>query len=69
MRCQNVWWTVYVLERQISVLLGAPLGISDNDISASLPNFPNSSLRTATVAIHVKLSQAFGQVVNGILRL
>ncbi|RJE25094.1 hypothetical protein PHISCL_02565 [Aspergillus sclerotialis] len=64
-RCQNVWWTVYVLERQISVLMGAPLSINDNDISASLPSFPDSPLKTAAAAIHVKLSQAFGQVVNG----
>lgn len=64
-RCQNIWWTVYVLERQISVLLGAPLAINDSDITASLPNDTGSQARTLTVAIHVKLLQAFSQVVNG----
>ncbi|KAL3474891.1 fungal-specific transcription factor domain-containing protein [Aspergillus californicus] len=68
MRCQNIWWTVYVLERQLSVLLGVPLGISDNDISASLPNYPDSPIKTVTAAIHVKLSQAFSQVVNALYR-
>lgn len=65
MRCQNIWWTVYVLERRISVLMGAPLSISDNDISASLPNSSDSLLKTTTTATHIKVSQAFSQVVNG----
>jgi proline utilization trans-activator len=67
LRCQNTWWTVYVLERRISVLLGVPLGISDNDISTSLPIYSDSPFQTSTMALHVKLSQAFSQVVNGIL--
>ncbi|KAL4929494.1 fungal specific transcription factor domain-containing protein [Aspergillus undulatus] len=64
----DVWWTVYVLERQISVLLGVPLAISDNDISASLPNNLESVNKPMTVRIHVKLSQAFSQVVNALYR-
>ncbi|KAJ5477650.1 hypothetical protein N7530_003159 [Penicillium desertorum] len=67
-RFQNIWWTVYVLERQVSVLMGVPLTISDNDITASLPLFADSSLKTATVAIHVKLSKAFSRVVNALYR-
>ncbi|KAL3496051.1 hypothetical protein BJX62DRAFT_252420 [Aspergillus germanicus] len=68
LRCQNIWWTVYVLERQICVLLGVPLGISESDITASLPNFPKSIVKTVTVAVHVKLSRAFSQVVNTLYR-
>ncbi|KAL4911718.1 fungal-specific transcription factor domain-containing protein [Aspergillus aurantiobrunneus] len=69
LRYQNVWWTVYVLERQISVLLGVPLGINDADVTASLPHYPEAQLKTATVAIHVKLSRAFSQVVNALYRV
>ncbi|KAL4874888.1 fungal-specific transcription factor domain-containing protein [Aspergillus karnatakaensis] len=68
LRCQKIWWTVYVLERQMSVLMGAPLGISESDISALLPTFSDSHIKTTTVAIHVKLSQAFSQVVNALYR-
>ncbi|KAJ9486712.1 hypothetical protein VN97_g6621 [Penicillium thymicola] len=64
-RCQNIWWTVYILERQISVLMGTPLSISDNDINTPLPLFPDSPLKTATLLIHVKLSKAFSRIVNG----
>lgn len=63
-RCQNIWWTVYVLERQISVLLGAPLAINDSDITASLPNDTGSRTRTLTASqasqqqpIHSQTSQ------------
>lgn len=65
LRYQNVWWTVYVLERQLSVLMGVPCGFSDNNISAFLPQYQGSETKTATVAIHVKLSQALSNVVNG----
>ncbi|CAI7628261.1 unnamed protein product [Penicillium palitans] len=67
-RCQNIWWTVYILERQISVLMGTPLSISDNDINTSLPLFPDSPLKTATLLIHVKLSKAFSRIVNALYR-
>ncbi|GKZ86657.1 hypothetical protein AnigIFM56816_002068, partial [Aspergillus niger] len=68
LRYQNVWWTVYVLERQLSVLMGVPCGFSDNNISAFLPQYQGSETKTATVAIHVKLSQALSNVVNAIYR-
>ncbi|KAL3436127.1 fungal-specific transcription factor domain-containing protein [Aspergillus tetrazonus] len=67
-RCQNVWWTVYVLERQMAVLMGVPSAINDSDITASLPIDPDSTVRTMTMAIHVKLSRAFSQVVNALYR-
>ncbi|KAL4772344.1 fungal-specific transcription factor domain-containing protein [Aspergillus nidulans var. acristatus] len=67
-RCQHVWWTVYVLERQMAVLMGVPSAINDSDITASLPIDPDSTARTMTVAIHVKLSRAFSQVVNALYR-
>ncbi|KAF7528932.1 hypothetical protein PCG10_009646 [Penicillium crustosum] len=64
-RCQHIWWTVYILERQISVLMGTPLSISDNDINTPLPLFADSPLKTTTLLIHVKLSKAFSRIVNG----
>ncbi|KAK4866825.1 hypothetical protein LT330_007988 [Penicillium expansum] len=67
-RCQNIWWTVYILERQISVLMGTPLSISDNDINTPLPLFPDSPPKTATLLIHVKLSKAFSRIVNALYR-
>ena len=63
-RSRKVWWTVFNLERQMSVLMGIPSGVSNQDITAPLPSYPESLNRSATMAIHVKLSQAFGIVVD-----
>lgn len=63
-RRRNIWWTVFILERRTSVLLGVPLGIRDQDIFTPLPNFPESQSQTDAAIIHVKLSKAFGQVVD-----
>ncbi|KAJ5349943.1 hypothetical protein N7541_007670 [Penicillium brevicompactum] len=67
-RCQKVWWTVYVLERQISTLMGTPLSVSDNDITAVPPSSPDSSQQAATMMIHVKLSQTFSRIMNVLYR-
>ncbi|CAG8070884.1 unnamed protein product [Penicillium salamii] len=67
-RCQKVWWTVYVLERQISILMGTPLSVSDNDITAPFPSFPDSPLQTATLSIHVNLSKTFSRIMNVLYR-
>ncbi|KAJ5691546.1 hypothetical protein N7488_012281 [Penicillium malachiteum] len=58
-RCRLLWWTVYVLERRMSSLLGVTIGISEDGIaeesmSASLPSlsrhFPKSD------ALHMQLT-------------
>ncbi|KAH8672613.1 fungal-specific transcription factor domain-containing protein [Tricladium varicosporioides] len=63
-RCRKVWWTVYVLDRQMSSLMGVPLAIRDEDISASLPTFSGSPQKTLALEIHVKLSRVIAQILN-----
>lgn len=63
-RCRNVWWTVYVLDRQMSSLMGLPLAIQDEDISAAIPTFPGSPQKTLAIKIHVKLSRVLSQILN-----
>ncbi|KAJ5279047.1 hypothetical protein N7478_004419 [Penicillium angulare] len=67
-RRRYLWWTVFILERQFSVLMGTPLGMSDQEITAPLPYFPDSQFKSATARIHVKLSQAIGRVVKALYR-
>ncbi|PYI03707.1 Zn(II)2Cys6 transcription factor [Aspergillus sclerotiicarbonarius CBS 121057] len=65
LRYQNVWWTVYILERQLSVLMGAPSGVKDSDINASLPHYPDSPIRTpggALAQIGLALYQGNGDL-------
>ena len=58
-RSRLVWWTVYVLERRMSSLLGVPMGISEDGIaeesmSASLP--PLSRHFPKPDALHMQLT-------------
>lgn len=63
-RCRNVWWTIYILDRQMSSLLGVPLAIRDGDISASLPTFTGSPQKSLALEVHVKLSGMISQILD-----
>ncbi|KAF2152900.1 hypothetical protein K461DRAFT_254853 [Myriangium duriaei CBS 260.36] len=63
-RCREAWWTVYVLDRQMSSLLGSPCSISDDDISACLPFFSGSRQKFAALNVQVKLSKATAMILQ-----
>jgi proline utilization trans-activator len=61
-RCRRIWWTVYVLDRQMTSLMGLPQNISDNDISCRLPEFPNSAQRAAALGMQIKLARIYADI-------
>ncbi|PLB47658.1 hypothetical protein P170DRAFT_409875 [Aspergillus steynii IBT 23096] len=61
-RCSLVWWTVYVLERRMSSLLGVPMGISEESISASFPPISRSIHGPNVLEMHVMLCQILAKV-------
>lgn len=63
-RCRNVWWTVYILDRQMSSLMGMPVGLRDEDISASFPTCLTSSQKSLALELNVKLSRVLSQIMN-----
>lgn len=63
-RSMNVWWTVYILDRQMSSLMGVPLALKDTEISAPLPAFDGSRQKSQALEIHVKLSRILSQILN-----
>ncbi|KAL6241345.1 hypothetical protein RBB50_011818 [Rhinocladiella similis] len=65
-RCRNVWWTVYILDRQMSSLMGVPVGLRDDDISASLPAFSMPSQKSLALELNVKLSGILSQIMNSV---
>lgn len=64
-RCRKIWWTVYVLDRNLSSLMGVPSSIRDEDISAALPLYPESPCRATALDIQVKLSRVIAKISNG----
>lgn len=68
-RCRNVWWTVYILDRQMSSLMGVPIAVKDDDISAYLPTFSGSLLKSQALELNVKLSGIISQILNTVYGL
>ncbi|KAL2032161.1 hypothetical protein VTO58DRAFT_105333 [Aureobasidium pullulans] len=65
-RCRNIFWTVYILDRQLSSLMGLPTSIRDEDISAELPYDPLKSQKAMALDIQVKLSRVIAKIANNV---
>ncbi|CAK4030524.1 Zn(II)2Cys6 transcription factor [Lecanosticta acicola] len=57
-RCRAIWWTVYVLDRQMTAMMGVPMSLSDDDITAPLPSFSGSAKKQLAMGLHVELAKA-----------
>ncbi|CAI6099132.1 unnamed protein product, partial [Clonostachys chloroleuca] len=61
---RSAWWTLYILDRKFSSLMGAPNSLHDEDISAPFPQ-PNRSIqKSTTLEMHVKLSRLIAKILN-----
>ncbi|KAJ5321532.1 hypothetical protein N7476_004534 [Penicillium atrosanguineum] len=63
-RCRKIWWTVYILDREMTSLMGLPQTLNDDHVNAHLPAFPYSIQRTAAIGMHIKLSRIIAEI-NG----
>lgn len=63
-RCQKIWWTVYILDRQMTSLMGLPQSIQDGDVHCRLPVYQGSPQRTASLDLHIKLARLIAEVNN-----
>lgn len=64
MRSRSIWWTLYILDRKFSSLMGAPVSISDSDVTAILPNAGSSLQKSEALSMHVKISRILTKVLN-----
>lgn len=62
--CRTLWWTVYILGRRMSSLIGAPNSIRDEDITINLPSVKNPSTAGAASTLIIKLSQLSAQMTT-----
>ncbi|KAI8671948.1 Zn(2)-C6 fungal-type domain-containing protein [Fusarium sp. Ph1] len=63
-RYRGVWWTLYIMDRKFSTLIGAPSSIHDNDISVPFPKPHQSAQKSCALDMHVRLSQLLAKVLN-----
>ncbi|CAO2651315.1 Nn.00g096120.m01.CDS01 [Neocucurbitaria sp. VM-36] len=63
-RCRKIWWTVYILDRQMTALMGLPQSIRDEDISCQLPSFNGSVQREAALNMQIKLARIYAEITR-----
>lgn len=63
-RYRSVWWTLYILDRKFSTLIGAPSSIHDSDISVPFPKPHQSAQKSCALDMHVRLSRLLAKVLN-----
>ncbi|KAK5807381.1 hypothetical protein VI817_001639 [Penicillium citrinum] len=63
-RCRKIWWTVYILDREMTSLMGLPQTLNDEQINTLLPEFPGSIQRTSAIGMHIRLSRIIAEI-NG----
>ncbi|PKX89235.1 putative C6 transcription factor [Aspergillus novofumigatus IBT 16806] len=56
-RCTKIWWTVYILDRKFSSLIGSPTSVNDEDVTTVLWDPKSCSQETAALSLHVKITQ------------
>lgn len=60
-RSSKIWWTIYILDREMTSLMGLPQSINDRYVQTQLPTFTDPS-ETMSLGMHIKLSQIIAEV-------
>lgn len=61
-RCRKIWWTVYILDREMTSLMGLPQSLNDDHVNALLPTFPGAGQKTAGIGMQIKLSRIIAEI-------
>lgn len=64
-RSRKAWWTAYVLDREMTSLMGLPQSINDDDVHPSLPHFSGSSHRVTALNMQIRLSRTIAAINRG----
>ena len=64
-----LWWTIYVIDKQMSLRSGRPSAIDDNDISTLIPTTapPGSGLDVEMLTLIIRHAQICSQVMTRIM--
>jgi hypothetical protein len=62
---RRLWWTVYIIDMKISINMGSPLNLRDDDIDIELPQSTDGGLQPSALSLHVKLMHLTGKVMAG----
>ncbi|KAL4731350.1 hypothetical protein ACLX1H_000316 [Fusarium chlamydosporum] len=65
-RSRRIWWTVYILDREMTSLMGLPQSVHDDDIHPALPHFGDSTQRVAALHMQIRLCRSIASVGRGV---
>jgi proline utilization trans-activator len=63
-RCCKIWWTVYILDRQMTSLMGLPQSIRDEDITCRLPDILDPAQRVSALDMQIKLARIYAEIAK-----
>ncbi|KAL4896848.1 Zn(II)2Cys6 transcription factor [Aspergillus ambiguus] len=63
-RCRKIWWTVYILDRQMTSLMGLPQSLQDSQMHDELPLFPSSPQKLIALNLQIKMCHIIAEVNN-----
>ncbi|KAF6809657.1 C6 transcription factor [Colletotrichum musicola] len=61
-RCRKIWWTVYVLDRQMTSLMGLPQSTLDEGVYCQLPSYSGSVQRTTALSMQIKFARIIAEI-------
>ncbi|RMJ28715.1 hypothetical protein PHISP_00464 [Aspergillus sp. HF37] len=61
-RCRRIWWTIYILDRQMTSLMGLPQSIRDNQVHHQLPSYPESPQKVVALRLQIKMCQIMEEI-------
>ena len=67
-RIRRAWWTVFILDREMTAIAGLPQSIEIQDVYCQLPAFSGSVTRTSALKMQLKLSQLIADINRSMLR-
>lgn len=63
-RCRVTWWIVYILDRELTALMGSPSSISDDAITAALPQIKGHPIWSTVIALQARLPALIARTCN-----
>lgn len=67
-RCRNLWWTLYIMDRHFSYSVGLPMTTQDDDIGTLIDPPSSCSDRDVTLSLQAKLSHLLSFILTSKFR-
>jgi hypothetical protein len=61
-RYRKIWWTIYILDRLMTSLMGLPQSIDDSQIYHQLPSFPGSPKKGIALSMQIRMCQIVAEI-------